>query len=210
MNKIRVLLVDDHPVVRNGIRNLLLNSGDIEIVGEAANGSEALELAQSADPEVILLDMELPDIQGTQVARTIQARHTAIKILALSAHDDAVYIRELLELGASGYLMKEEAPEHILEAIRGVAHGDKGWVSRTVSAQMAAWVELNSQSGQKLTPREEAVLRLVVDGKTNQAIAADLGISEKTVEKYMGEIFSKLNVASRVEAAVYAVRAGLV
>lgn len=207
---IRVLLVDDHPVVRDGIRALLAKGGDIEIVGEAANGTDGLELTASSAPDVVLLDMELPDIEGTQVAREIQTRHPAVKILALSAHDDAVYIRGLLAAGASGYLMKEEAPEHILDAVRGVAQGDKGWVSRRISAQMASWVESSPEVGQKLTPREEEVLRLVVDGKTNQAIAAGLGISEKTVEKYMGDIFAKLNVTSRVEAAVYAVRAGLV
>jgi DNA-binding NarL/FixJ family response regulator len=210
MNKIRVLLVDDHPVVRDGIRSLLVNGGDIEIVGEATNGNRALELADALDPEVVLLDMELPDMPGIQVAREIRERHPSVKILALSAHDDPFYIRGLLELGASGYLMKEEAPNHILEAVRGVAQGDKGWVSRRVSAQMTSWVETNPQTGQKLTPREKEVLGLVVDGKTNQAIAVDLGISEKTVEKYMGEIFGKLNVTSRVEAAVFAVRTGLV
>jgi DNA-binding NarL/FixJ family response regulator len=210
MDIIRVLLVDDHPVVRDGIRGLLEKGGDIKIVGEAGNGSEALELTRQVNPEVVLLDMELPDIEGTLVARQIQEQSPEVKILVLSAHDDAVYIRSLLELGAAGYLMKEEAPEAILEAVHGVAHGDKGWVSRRVSAQMTAWVETGSEGDQKLTPREAEVLRLVVDGKTNQGIAADLGISEKTVEKYMGEIFTKLNVSSRVEAAVYAVRAGLV
>ncbi len=207
MSPIRVLLADDHPVVRSGIRSLLEKEGDIAVVGEAATGAEALDLTETMQPDVVLLDMELPDIAGTQVAQQLHQRHPGVKILALSAHDDAEYIRGLIELGAAGYLMKEEAPETIREAVHGVARGEKGWVSRRISAQMASWVRGDEV---KLSQREAEVLRLVAQGKTNQAIAADLGISEKTVEKYMGAIFAKLNVTSRVEAAVYAVREGLV
>lgn len=210
MSPIRVLLADDHPVVRNGIRVLLEKAGDIEVVGEAANGMELLDLAEKIPSDLVLLDMELPDIGGAQVAHQIHQGYPNIKILALSAHDDAFYIRGVLESGAAGYLMKDEAPEMILEAVRGVAQGDKGWVSRRISAQITSWVQADKSSEIKLTPREEAVLHLVVTGKTNQAIATELKISEKTIEKYMGTIFTKLNVSSRVEAAVYAVRQGLV
>lgn len=210
MIPIRVLLADDHPVVRNGIRALLENAGDIEVVGEAANGMELLDLAGKVPSDLVLLDMELPDIGGTQVANQIQQGYPNLKILALSAHDDTFYIKGVLESGAAGYLMKDEAPEMILEAIRGVARGDKGWISRRISAQITSWVQAGKSFEIKLTPREEAVLSLVVTGKTNQAIAAELNLSEKTVEKYMGAIFTKLNVSSRVEAAVYAVRQGLV
>ena len=210
MSPIRILLADDHPVVRDGIRLLLEKAGNVEIVGEAANGADALDLAGSAAPDVVLLDMELPDIEGTQVARQIQQHHPEIKVLALSAYSDPFYIKGVLESGAAGYLMKDEAPELILEAVQGVARGEKGWVSRRISAQMASWVQTGRPEKARLTPREEEVLRLVVAGKTNQAIAAELMISEKTVEKYMGDIFVRLNVTSRVEAAVYAVRQGLV
>jgi len=210
MSPIHVILVDDHPVVRSGIRGLLEVAMDIEIMGEASNGEEALRLVEEARPDVVLLDLELPDIPGTQVAQQIGQLHPNIKILVLSAHDDPVYVRELLELGAAGYLMKEEAPEVIVEAVRGIAHGQQGWVSRRVAAQIASWVQVGRPGEIKLTLREQEVLRLVVQGKTNQAIAAELDISEKTVEKYMSAIFTKLNVASRVEAAVFAVREGLV
>ena len=210
MNPIRVLLVDDHPIVRSGIHALLEKDEDIEIVGEATNGAETLEMADLVNPNIILLDMELPDMQGTQVAQQIQQQHPQIKILALSAHDDPFYIKSLLEAGAAGYLLKDEAPEMILEAIHGVALGNKGWFSRRISAQIVSWFGNGNPTEMKLTPREEDVLRLVVDGKTNLAIAAELKISEKTVEKYMGAIFNRLNVSSRVEAAVYAVRQGLV
>ncbi len=205
---IRILLVDDHPVVRKGILGLLEQAEDIKIVGEAETGEEALALVEQLHPDLLLLDMELPDMQGTEVARQLQQNHPHVLILALSAHDDPVYIRGLLETGAAGYLMKEEAPDTILEAVRGVAQGEKGWVSRRVTARVADWIQ--DGNSRLLTTREQEVLRLVVEGKTNQAISLELKISEKTVEKYMGEIFTRLGVSSRVEAAVYAVRKGLV
>lgn len=210
MSPIRVLLADDHPVVRAGIRNLLERVVDIEVVGEASTGQEVLTLVEQVRPDVLLLDMELPDIKGTEVAQRLQASGSPVRILALSAYDDGVYIRELLELGAAGYLIKEEAPETIVDAVRGVAYGEQGWVSRRIAAQMVSWVRGDEREGLKLTAREMEVLRHVVMGKTNQNIAAALGISEKTIEKYMEAIFAKLGVASRVEAAVYAVREGLV
>jgi len=183
---------------------------DIEMVGEASLGSEVLRMVEETSPDVLLLDMELPDMQGTQVAQQVQQSYPKVKILVLSAHDDSVYVRELLGLGAAGYLMKEEAPEAILEAVRGVAHGEQGWVSRRIAAQMASWAQIGDPDKTTLTAREMEVLRQVVQGKTNQAIAVELKISEKTVEKYIRTIFTKLDVASRVEAAVYAVREGLV
>ncbi|OGO33998.1 MAG: hypothetical protein A2Z16_10270 [Chloroflexi bacterium RBG_16_54_18] len=210
MKPIRVLLVDDHPVVRSGIHGLLEKGTDIEIVGEASNGEETLKLVEETHPDVLLLDLELPDVQGTQVAQQIRRLRPEVKIIALSAHDDAVYVRELLELGAAGYLMKEDAPEKIIEAVRGVAQGEEGWVSRRIASQIAAWVQSGAAGKMDLTLREREVLRLVVQGKTNQAIATQLSISEKTVEKYIRAIFDKLNVTSRVEAAVQAVREELV
>lgn len=210
MSGIRILLADDHPVVRGGIQALLSKVDEIEVVGEASTGAQTLELAASQQPDVVLLDVELPDMQGIQVARQIRQQFPNVKILVLSAHDDPFYIRGLLESGAAGYLMKDEAPSMIVEAIRGVARGETGWVSRSISAQMTAWVQTKNYNEIRLTPREERVLGLVVEGRTNQAIAAQLMISEKTVEKYMAAIFEKLNVASRVEAAVFAVREGLI
>ena len=210
MSPIRVLLVDDHPIVRSGIRGLLEKALDLEMVGEASTGEESLRLVEETHPDVLLLDMELPDIQGTQVARQVQQNHPNVRILALSAHDDPAYVRSLLELGAAGYLMKEEAPEAIVEAVRGVAHGEQGWVSRRIAAQIASWIQVGDSGKVKLTSRERDVLRLIVQGKTNQAIAHEMKISEKTVEKYIRTIFTKLNVSSRVEAAVLAVREGLV
>lgn len=211
MTKTSVLLVDDHPVVRAGIRNLLERASDIRVVGEASNGTEALRMVEELKPDVMLLDMEMPGINGSEVAHALQQSGSVVRILALSAHDDRQYIQELLANGASGYLVKEEVPEAIVEAVRGVSRGEQGWVSRRVAAQMSSWMREDTQDSRSgLTTREVQVLQAVVSGKTNQEIGLELGISEKTVEKHLEGIFSKLSVASRVEAAVHAVREGWV
>lgn len=209
MASIRVLLADDHPVTREGIRNFLDKAAGIEVVGQANNGTETLRLVEELSPDVLLLDMEMPDIKGVDVANQLHTSGHPVRILALSAYDDKQFILELLASGASGYLIKEEVPETIVEAVRGVARGEQGWVSRRVAAHLATWTQ--QQTGQiELTPRETEVLRLVAAGKTNQEIGLELAISDKTVEKHLEGVFGKLDVASRVEAAVWAVRTGLV
>lgn len=212
MPKTRVLLVDDHPIVRSGIRNLLDRAPDILVVGEASNGEEALVRVKELEPDILLLDMEMPGLNGREVAERLQKSKSPVKILALSAHDDKEYIQQLLASGASGYLVKEEVPDTIIEAVRGVARGEQGWVSRQIAAKMTAWIqdEERSDANHGLTPREVEVLKAVAQGKTNQEVGLLLGISEKTVEKHLESVFSKLGVASRVEAAVWAVREGWV
>ncbi len=208
MPDIRVVLVDDHPVVRNGVRNLLDSAVGIQVVGDASLGEEALQMVEALKPDVLLLDMELPDISGNEVAQRLAEMGAEVKILALSAFDDREYIQELLTTGASGYLVKDEVPENIVEAVRGVARGEQGWVSRQVAARMTRWMQEDNQGHNTLTPREMQVLKGVVDGKTNQEIGVMLSISEKTVEKHLDSVYTKLKVASRVEAAVMAVREG--
>ena len=209
MTTIRVLLADDHPVTRDGIRNLLEKAPGLVVVGEADNGIEALRLVEELAPDVLLLDMEMPGLKGIDVARQLQVAGSTVRILALSAYDDKQYILELLASGAAGYLVKEEAPEAIIEAVRGVAQGQQGWVSRRIAAQLMAWTR-EEPPKTNLTDREMGVVRLVAAGKTNQEIGLALGISDKTVEKHLEAVFAKLGVASRVEAAVWAVRAGWV
>lgn len=210
MTNTRVVLVDDHPIVRAGIRNLIEKAPDIEVVGEASDGAEALRLAQELAPDVLLLDMEMPGLKGVDVANQLKQAGSPVRILALSAYDDSQYILSMLASGAAGYLTKEEVPETIIEAVRGVSRGEQGWVSRRVAAKMAAWTHGVESGAGALTNRELEVLKWVVAGKTNQEIGATLGISEKTVEKHLESIFKKLGVASRVEAAVLAVKQGLV
>lgn len=208
MPPIRVLLVDDHPIVRSGIRGLLEQASGIVVVGEADNGTKALDLIDQLSPDVMLLYLELPDMSGYVVARHISDKGSPTRVLALSAHDDKEYIQELLSSGASGYLTKEEVPEMIVEAVRGVARGEQGWLSRKVAARVSAFMQEPPASSRDLTAREKEVLAGVVAGKTNQEIALGMKISVKTVEKHLESIFSKMEVSSRVEAAVRAVREG--
>lgn len=210
MTKIRVLLADDHPIVRRGIRSLLQTAADIEVVAEAKSGMEALQLIDELSPDVVLLDMEMPGMSGVDVAKQLKATRSGVHVLALSAYDDSQYVRNLLASGAAGYITKEEAPEMIIDAVRGVARGEEGWLSRRAIAKMSAWTRDSEVAGNELSSREMDVLRLLVAGKTNQEIGLALKISEKTVEKHVGAIFDKLDVASRVEAAVQAVQRGLV
>jgi DNA-binding NarL/FixJ family response regulator len=210
MSKIRVLLADDHPIVRTGIRTMLQGATDIDVVAEAKSGAEALALVEQLQPDVLLLDMEMPGMSGVDVAKKLKLLDSPVRVLALSAYDDAQYVRNLLASGAAGYLTKEEAPEMIIDAVRGVARGEEGWLSRRAVAKVTAWARQGEEDGGKITEREQEVLELVVAGKTNQEIALALRISEKTVEKHVGSILNKLNVASRVEAAVQAIQRGLV
>jgi DNA-binding NarL/FixJ family response regulator len=210
MKSIRVLLADDHPVLRDGIRNILEQESDMRVVGQAATGDEALQLAIDTHPDVLLLDMELPGLTGVEVARRLRKEGSSVRVLALSAHADAHYVRGLLASGAAGYLTKEEAPATIVEAVRGVAYGEEGWLSRRVAATMTTLASQTDSGSHTLTEREVEVLHLVVDGMTNQEIGGALGISDKTVEKHLESVFSKLGVASRTEAAVHAVRHGVV
>jgi len=200
------MLADDHPVARAGIRKFLNKATDIDIIAEATNGTETLELAKRLVPDVLLLDIELPGVKGLEIAKELQATNSPVKILVLSTYDDKQFIFGLLGNGAAGYLTKEEVPETIVEAVRGVARGEKGWVSRRVAAIMSAWTQTDDLSSRNLTPREFDVLKWVVKGKTNQEIGMELGISQKTVEKHLESVFAKLKVTSRVEAAVLAVQ----
>jgi DNA-binding NarL/FixJ family response regulator len=195
-------------MVRAGIRSLLNKAPDIKVVGEASNGQEALRLVEEMEPDILLLDMEMPVLKGIDVARKLQANRSHVRILALSAYNDRQYILGMLACGAVGYLTKEEVPETIVEAVRGVARGEEGWVSQSVASQIGEWREGEDARSHELTAREMEVLRLLVEGKTNPQIGADLGISKKTVEKHLGAVYSKLGVASRVEAAEVALRKG--
>ncbi|HEX8990102.1 MAG TPA: response regulator transcription factor [Anaerolineales bacterium] len=210
MADIRVLIADDHPIVCKGIRNLLEAAVGITVVGEAHSGSEALRLIRSLLPDLVLLDVELTDMSGIDVIKQLKEDNINVRILGLSSYDDREFISQLLALGASGYLLKDEIPEQIIEAVRGVARGETGWVSRKVAAKLSQILQKEQDGAADLTRRELDVLRLVVEAKTNGEIGVTLGISEKTVEKHLDTIFRKLGVTSRVEAAVLAVRSDLI
>jgi len=210
LRKIRVLLADDHPVVRRGARTLLEQAPDILIVAETGSGAEVLPLVHKTEPDVVLLDMLLPGFSGIEVARQLKVLKPPVRILGFSAHADAHFIRTLMQNGAAGYLLKDEAPELLVAAVRSIARGEQGWYSRQAAAKLSAWLQQDDNQRQSLTARELDVLAHLVAGKTNQEIAAALAISEKTVEKHLHSLFVKFDASSRVEAAVYAVQRGLV
>lgn len=206
---IRVLLADDHPALRFGLRVLLEQAPDIQVIGETGDGIETLAQIEALRPEVVVLDCELPGMEGTAVAAEARRRGLATRVVALSAHADERYVRGMIDAGAVGYLLKEEAPGVIVAAVRAAAKGE-GWFSPAVATQVAAWARGDRASpAAELNERERSLLRLVANGKTNKEISRAMRISEKTVEKYLSELFDKLHVASRVEAAVLAVRQGL-
>lgn len=208
---VQVLLAEAHPLLRADIRSALNGERDLELVGEVIDGYAARRLSQTLTPDVLLMDL---NISGPVVADTIaylRLHSPSVKVIVLSGGNDEGSIQTLLAAGMAGYLLKDELPEPVVPAIRSVVQGGT-WFSRMVMEQLISPKIKQpfsvAQSG--LTERELAVLRLVVAGQTNQKIGRTLGISEKTVEKRLGEVFVKLEVASRVEAAVHAVRAGLV
>ena len=203
----RVLLTDDHPTVRVGLRVLLERAPDIDVITEAEDGQETLALIEELALDVAVVDCELPDIEGPQVAAEIGRLRPSVQVLALSAHNDERYVRGMLAAGAVGYLLKEEAPEAIVAAVRAAARGE-GYFSPGVAGKVDAWARGEPPGG--LTEREFDVLRLVAEGLTNRQIAQALDIAERTVGFHVSNILEKLDVASRVEAAMWAKDEGIV
>ena len=212
---IRLLLVDDHAVVRSGLKGLLASEEDVEIVGEAGNGSEAVAATGSARPDVVLMDIGLPDMTGIEATRIIKSRFPKVAIVALTMHEDEEYFFKMLEAGASGYVPKRAAPEELLTAIRAAASGEvylypslaKLLVKDYLSQEHVAE---NKPALDGLTEREQEVLSLLAEGVTNDQIAESLVISPKTVERHRENIMRKLNLHSRSELVRYAIRKGII
>jgi DNA-binding NarL/FixJ family response regulator len=216
VQKIRVMLVDDHALVREGTRELLEREEDLAVVAEAGDGQEAIQLAMECSPDVILMDVALPKLNGLEATRRIKAVRPAIAVLVLSAYDDDEYILAFLEAGAAGYMLKEASAEDLVRAIRAVHAGDSvlhPTVTRKVIDHFQRIAKgLVDVRGKtiipQLTPREIQVLRLVAKGLTNREVAAALSISPRTVQVHMSNVTGKLGVGSRTEAVLYAVREG--
>lgn len=204
---IRVLLADDHPPLRLGLRVLLEREPDIEVVAEAESGEEALAKILALQPDVAVLDCRLPGLSGPEVAREIQRRGLGVRILALSAYRYEHYVRGMLEAGAVGYLLKEEAPEAIVEAIRAAARGGM-YFSSGIADVVRAIREGKSSVG--LTKQEMGILGLMAEGLSNKEIAFRLGLSERTVAFHVSNILQKLGARSRTEAVVKAKERGII
>ena len=211
---IRVVLADDHAVVRQGIRQFLENSGQITVVAEAADGLEAMRLIREHRPAVAILDIQMPRQSGIETTRSIRAEQLPVGVLILTAFDDEPYIRAVLEAGANGYVLKTAEAHEIVDAVRAVSEGQSALdpvIARKLMAQFAHRpAETDIVPQEPLTDRETEVLRLAAKGFTNKAIGAQLSINDRTVQGHLAKIYDKLHATSRTEAVMRGVSLGLV
>ena len=208
--KIRILLADDHAVVRKGFRMILAAQPDMEIVGEAGNGKECVTMAEQLSPDMVVMDVAMPELNGIEATRRLAASSPHIRVLALSMHKDSVYVREILRAGARGYLLKDSSDTELLAAVRAVARGE-GYLHPAVSeAVLVDYRRHVTDPLDLLSSREREVLQLIAEGKTNKEIATLLNLSVYTVDAHRGRIMEKLNLHSTGELVRFAVRKGLI
>jgi DNA-binding NarL/FixJ family response regulator len=207
---IRVLIADDHGIVRSGLRMLIERQRDMSVVAEASDGVDALRMTQAEHPDVAVLDVSMPRMTGLQAAREIRAHSPDTRVLLLSMHDDERYFFEGLEAGAAGYVLKRAADTDLIDALRTVAAGRTFLSDEAQATLMHAWQEGRAEPEDPLTPRELEVVKLIAEAYTNRQIANTLQLSEKTVESHRSNLFAKLGMRDRVELVRYAIRRGLV
>jgi len=209
MDTIRIVLADDHPVVRDGIRNRLSREKDLDVVGEAASGEETIRQARRLHPDVVLLDVAMPGPGAVPVMEALHRQDPEVKVLVLSAFDDDEYVFGMLAAGATGYALKDEQLSTLVEAVRTTAQGE-AWLSPRVATKVTqrAMAGDTDPIGESLTEREREVLALMAQGKENAEIAEELVVTERTVKFHVGNIYSKLGVTSRAAAIVEAIRRG--
>ena len=210
---IKVLLVDDHQIIREGLRVMLEKEHDITIVGEAEDGRMAEQLAQELVPDVIIMDVAMPDLNGIEATRQITAKLSGVKIIALSMHNDRRFVLNMLKAGAAGYILKDDAFKSLSKAIRTVMI-NKSYLSNQIADMLdnhgfTSSHGMKSTDGELLSSREREVLQLVAEGKTSNQIAEKLHISAKTVETHRQQVMFKLNIKNVAELTKYAVREGL-
>ncbi len=214
MDKLRILIVDDHGIVRAGIRSLLEAQSDIEVVAEAAGGEEAIEKALQFRPDLVLMDIAMPGMNGIEATQRIKKELPDVSVLVLSMHDDEEFFFPVLRAGASGYILKEAEPQELLYAIRTV-HQGQVFLSPTVATSLlegfvTATPDQLGETYGTLTRREKEVLRLAASGQTNREMAETLFLSIRTVEKYRQAVMHKLGLARREDLTKYAIRKGLI
>jgi two-component system response regulator NreC len=215
MNSIRLLLVDDQDIVRAGLRSLLEEHPHLEVIGEAGGGAEAVALAAQLQPDVVLMDLTMPDMSGAEATRRIKEIAPEVNVLALTIHEDEAYFFEMLNAGASGYVPKRASPDDLLAAIRVAAAGNvflhpivAGALVQDYLRRVRSGAEHESYDG--LTRRQREVLTLIAEGLSNQDIAGRLDISVRTVERHRENIMERLNLHSRTDLVKYALRKGLI
>jgi DNA-binding NarL/FixJ family response regulator len=222
-NNISVLIVDDHPLFRDGLQKALEVEDDIDVVGQCADGESALIAAARLQPEVVLLDINLPSINGLQVARQLKSERNAVAVVFLTAYHDSQQVLHAMRAGASAYCPKDITPDDLIEVIRDVAKGAyvvgsrrmdaqelQHWINTNVEAISGAYIVDPDEHYIPLSPRELEILQFVTNGMSNKEIASRLGISQQTVKNHMTSILKKLNVQDRTQAAVTALRHGWV
>lgn len=212
MNSLRIFLADDHTVMREGLKSLVNAQADMEVIGEADNGRTALQKARELQPDVVIMDVSMPELSGIKVTEQLKRSCQKVKVLVLTAHDESGYLRQLLQVGASGYVLKKAAAEELINAIRAVASGgvylDPTLAGKVVTGYVGSRRLKGTAQGNHLSEREAEVLRLVAWGYTNKEIGSYLTISVKTVETHKANILEKLDLRSRVEMVRYALRQG--
>jgi DNA-binding NarL/FixJ family response regulator len=206
----RVMIADDHGIVRSGLRLLLEREPDIEVVGEASDGIEARKMAIAERPDLAILDVKMPKLTGLQATREIREQAPEVAVLILSMHDDERYLFEALKAGASGYVLKRQADQDLIEAIRAVERGEPFLTPDAQRALIRDVLDREVDRSHELTPREEEVVKLVAEAHTNKEIAEILHLAEKTVENHRANAMRKLGMRDRVELVRYAIRRGLI
>ena len=208
---IRVLLVDDHAVVRDGLRTYLGLQDGLEVVGEAADGAEALRVAEELRPDVILMDLVMPVLDGVGAMRALRQRLPATRVIVLTSFTDEAQLLPAIQAGAAGYLLKNAQPAELRRAIH-AAHAGEALLDPAVAARLVEAIAqpAGAAAPERLTPREREVLVLIGRGLSNKRIARELGVAEKTVKTHVGHVLAKLDVTDRTQAALYAVRENLV
>jgi DNA-binding NarL/FixJ family response regulator len=210
MKRTRILLADDHAVVRQGFKMILGAHTDMEIVGEAANGREAVELGAQLNPDIVVMDVAMPELNGIEATRRLIAANPHIRVIALSMHKDSVYVREILRAGARGYLLKDSGADDLVKAIRAVAGGESYLSPAVSNAVLDDYRKHVTNPIDLLTSREREVLQMLAEGKTNKEIAVVLNLSVYTVDAHRGRIMEKLNLHSINELVRFALRSGLI
>jgi two-component system, NarL family, response regulator DevR len=206
---LRVLLVDDHAVVRTGTRQVLETSGDMTVVGEAESGAAALALVDAMDPEVVLVDVQLIDESGIDVARQLAVTHPSVRVVILSAHDDEEFVHDAFEVGAAGYLLKTMPRDELIGAVRAAGRGSVV-VDPVLSTRRSTQEAPSNVLGiRRLTWREQQTVELVAEGLTNRAVALRMGVSVRTVEGHLNHVFAKLGIESRTELVRLVLTGGL-